>query len=82
MSLFIPKDHVVELLKYKGDVGLLTAISGWTAPRLPVTGFDLIKAGVEKGKRMTQVLTELTRLWKEADFEMTKEELMEAVTKL
>ena len=61
---------------------MLAAISGWTAPRLPVTGFDLIKAGVEKGKRMTQVLTELTKLWKEADFEMTKEELMEAVAEL
>ena len=70
---------MVELLKYKGDSSLLLSISNWTAPRLPVTGFDLIKAGVEKGKKMTAVLTELTKLWKESDFMMTKEELVEAI---
>jgi len=73
------KDHVMELLKYKGDASLLGCISNWTAPRLPVTGFDLIKAGVDKGKRMNAVLLELTRIWKESDFSMTKEELIDSV---
>ena len=72
----------MELLKYKGDAKLLCAISNWTAPRLPVTGFDLIKAGVEKGKKMTGVMLELTNLWKESDFMMTKDELIEAIPKL
>ena len=69
----------MELLKYKGDASLLGSISNWTAPRLPVTGFDLIKAGVDKGKRMNAVLLELTRIWKESDFSMTKEELIDSV---
>jgi len=76
------KENVMELLKYKGDAKLLCAISNWTAPRLPVTGFDLIKAGVEKGKKMTGVMLQLTNLWKESDFMMTKDELIEAIPKL
>ena len=75
----VKQEHVSELLKYKGDSALLSAIAGWTPPRLPVTGFDLIKAGVEKGKKMTTVMSQLTRLWKESDFAMTKEELVEAI---
>jgi len=75
------KDHVIEALKYKGDASLLVSIFNWTAPRLPVTGFDLIKAGVEKGKKMNAILLELTRLWKQSDFLMTKEELLDVIVK-
>ena len=72
---------MVETLKYKGDALLLLSITNWTAPRLPVTGFDLIKAGVEKGKKMNGILLELTKLWKKSDYVMTKEELIDIVVK-
>lgn len=73
------KHHVLELLKYRGDRDLLLGFQDWTPAKLPVTGFDLIKAGVEKGKKINLVLEQLTEKWKQSGFTMTTDDLLNCI---
>jgi len=67
-----------ELLKYVGGtvcLGQLRALS--ELEHFPVSGYDLMEAGVPKGPHFKHMLGHLYRMWKESDFKMSREELLE-----
>jgi poly(A) polymerase len=48
--------------------GMIALGDGWTAPAFPLTGDDVIKAGVPKGPMVGQVLREVEDWWIDHDF--------------
>lgn len=47
---------------------LLAMVESWERPTLPLTGDDVMKAGVPKGKEVGRVLAEVEDWWVDADF--------------
>jgi poly(A) polymerase len=43
-------------------------LQNWTAPRLPLTGGDLIDMGLDVGPQVAKMLQALERAWMEAGF--------------
>lgn len=59
-------------------------IEAWETPVFPVTGADLIAAGMQPGKQMGDTLMHLKRSWficLETGAKLTKEQILEAVPK-
>jgi len=52
---------------------------GWQAPTFPVTGKDLVKAGVPKGPGMGKALKALEALWVKSGFSTEKPQLLAAL---
>ena len=48
--------------------GMIALAEGWTAPAFPLTGEDVIAAGVPKGPMVGQVLREVEDWWVDHDF--------------
>jgi poly(A) polymerase len=48
--------------------GMIALAEGWRAPAFPLTGEDVIKAGVPKGPLVGQVLREVEDWWIDHDF--------------
>jgi poly(A) polymerase len=48
--------------------GMIALAEGWTAPAFPLTGEDVIAAGVPKGPMVGQVLREVEDWWIDHDF--------------
>ena len=59
--------------------GMIALAEGWTAPAFPITGDDVVKAGVPKGPMVGQVLREVEDWWIDHDF---IDDPMSAVEKL
>jgi poly(A) polymerase len=57
----------------------LKIIQKWDIPQLPVTGNDLMKAGVEEGPELGRKLTEIEDWWVENDFAPGKKECLARV---
>ena len=55
---------------------------GWTPPDFPLTGKDLIKAGVEPGEAMGKKLEALKALWIRSGFTVEKDKLLMALNLL
>ncbi|KAK7488682.1 hypothetical protein BaRGS_00020135 [Batillaria attramentaria] len=73
------KDRITELLKYRGEVKLLEEFRNWTPQRFPITGHDLFSKNVPKGPVFAKTLNELRQLWKESNYSMSKEELLDRI---
>ena len=69
--------YVLEVLKYRGDLKTYEDIESWPIPKFPISGKDLIAAGIRKDKKFGQVLNKCKEMWMESDFKMTKGELVE-----
>ena len=67
----------VELLRYQGKLDLMTELENWVIPKFPVIGHDLKNEGVPGGKSMNLVMQRLKNAWKESDFEMGRESLVQ-----
>ncbi|WP_371395960.1 CCA tRNA nucleotidyltransferase [Fretibacter rubidus] len=52
---------------------------GWTRPTFPLTGKDLIKAGVEPGEAMGKKMAALKALWVRSGFSVDKDKLLMAL---
>lgn len=50
------------------NLELLDAATYWRAPEFPITGDDLIKAGIQPGRNLGQKLKELEEKWIKSDF--------------
>jgi len=74
----ILKEDVKELLRYCGAMQLLDEFEQWVIPKFPINGNILIKY-VPMKKMIGSVLIELKRIWIDADFKLTAEQLMEHV---
>jgi len=71
--------YIDQVLKYRGELDLASQFSGWEIPRFPVTGNHLKEAGCPPGKIMSVVLDLLKQQWKESDFQMGMEILVEKI---
>jgi poly(A) polymerase len=56
---------------------LLPTAQGWTPPRFPLTGEEVMAAGVPEGPMVGQVLREVEAWWVENDFPDDKLALIE-----
>ncbi|KAK7103102.1 hypothetical protein V1264_018065 [Littorina saxatilis] len=73
------KDRISELLKYRGEAALLAEFQTWTPPRFPITGHDLFSKSVPKGPVFAKTLNDLRALWKESNYTLTKEDLLDRI---
>lgn len=69
------KEHVQELLIYKGDFVTLQAIMDWQVPKFPLSGKLLIQAGVPKGKNIGYYMNFAKEEWKKSNFTFDSDEL-------
>ncbi|XP_033633622.1 CCA tRNA nucleotidyltransferase 1, mitochondrial-like [Asterias rubens] len=74
--------YTLEVLKYRGEQELYEKLKEWEIPKFPVSGKDLIAAGVPKGRRFGEYLERLKERWMERNFETSREELLEMVQEL
>lgn len=55
----------------------LTVARSWTIPVFPVTGADLLRAGLSTGKTLGDTLAKLEQAWEADDYHPTKAQLLE-----
>ncbi|XP_018322908.1 CCA tRNA nucleotidyltransferase 1, mitochondrial [Agrilus planipennis] len=72
------KDYVIQVLKYNNSP-YIQDFESWIPPKFPVTGTMLKDYGVESGKFMGAVLSELKEIWAESKFNKTIDELLKDV---
>lgn len=74
-------DHAAQiLLSYAalhGGQADLFLVQNWTPPRFPLTGDDVMKAGVPAGPQVGAILKELERWWIGQDFQPGRVECLE-----
>ncbi len=71
------KDVFVRMLAYYlGEHAIADELKSKKKPVFPVTGKDLIGAGVKPGPDMGKILKKLERKWKDDGYKMSKEELL------
>ena len=70
---------VYALAKMQGKDAIANHIKKWEVPEFPVTGKDLISAGVKPGPNMGALLTKLRDEWKTKNYKPSKEELLSTV---
>jgi tRNA nucleotidyltransferase (CCA-adding enzyme) len=76
----IRKEHVFALAESRGRADLLQKLKSWTPPEFPVSGNDLIAAGVQAGPNMGRMLAQLRSTWEQSGFKLTQDELLKDVT--
>nr|XP_054766191.1 LOW QUALITY PROTEIN: CCA tRNA nucleotidyltransferase 1, mitochondrial-like [Lytechinus pictus] len=74
--------YVTEVLKYRGESQLLVDFRSWDVAKFPVTGKDLLAAGVPKGKGFGDVMEQVRQWWMDSDFKANKEELLERLREM
>lgn len=72
-----PLDHVVSMLEIAGEPSLARYAEQFQIPVFPVTGKDLMAAGMKPGPQMGQRLRRQENSWVMSRYTRTKEELME-----
>lgn len=72
----VPFKFIEELCALTTNPSVLKDIQNWNIPVFPVTGKDLIAAGMKPGPDMGRKLSSLRHLWIISDFSMTKDELL------
>ncbi len=68
--------YALEILKYHGDTLGHESIKSWTIPVFPLSGKDLIAAGIPKNKEFGKMLNQMREEWIESDFKLTKDKLL------
>ncbi|XP_011642739.1 CCA tRNA nucleotidyltransferase 1, mitochondrial [Pogonomyrmex barbatus] len=77
----IQQEYVKEILRYRGAVQLLDEFERWVIPKFPLNGGMLTKH-VPIRKMMNSVMNELKKIWIDANFELTEEQLMKHVSNI
>lgn len=72
----VRKDLMISLLTFTGQDDILREIESWEIPVFPVSGKDLINAGISPGPKMGAKLKFLKNAWADSGFELSKEELL------
>merc|ERR1712126_131470 len=73
------RKYIEEVMKYRGEEQLFQEWLLWEPPMFPVAGKDLISYDVPKGRTYSFVLEILKRHWKESDFKLSKDRLLELI---
>lgn len=74
-----PRDHIVSLCEIAGEPTLAQYVRDFQIPVFPVTGKDLLAAGMKPSPAMGQRLRSLKHAWVMSRFTSTKDQLMEIV---
>lgn len=69
--------YVSEVLKYRGESQMLVDFRSWDVAKFPLSGKDLLAAGVPKGRGLGGVMETVRQWWMDSDYKATKEELLE-----
>lgn len=72
-----PRDFVVSLAEQVGEPTLAQYARDFVIPTFPVTGKDLMAAGMQPGPMMGQRLSRMKEAWTYSRFVASKEDLME-----
>lgn len=75
----IPNEFVLELAHYFGRSDIIRDLKHWQVPVFPVSGNDLMKAGMRPGPNMGKALATMERKWKDSDYQLNKEELLRSI---
>lgn len=62
--------------------GLLQQAEGWEKPQFPLSGSDLMAAGLEAGPELGRHLKALEEVWVESNFNLEKDALLERLNSL
>ena len=73
----VPVDYVVALAEISGEPTLAQYARDFDVPTFPVTGKDLMAAGMQPGPAMGQRLSRMKEAWTYSRFVASKEDLME-----
>jgi len=72
----INQQWVTEWANMNRNGGMAKWLGEWKAPTFPVTGDDMIAAGVKPGKEMGDRLRSMKKSWQDSLFTMSKNDLM------
>lgn len=75
-------DRIAELLRYRGEADLLSEFLSWTPLHFPVSGRDLFSKNVPIGPVFLKTITALRQIWKESNYSMSKEELVNKIEEI
>jgi len=73
------KTIILEFIKYCGSMDLLQEFESCDYPKMPVTGPDLKEAEIPPGRAMGIISNMLKERWKDSNFQLGKEELLQVV---
>ena len=73
----VPADYVAALAEISGEPTLAQYARDFVVPTFPVTGKDLMAAGMQPGPAMGQRLSRMKEAWTYSRFVASKEDLME-----
>lgn len=73
----VDDEHVFGLLEAQNQDALVAQLREWDVPEFPVTGGDLVFAGMSPGPRMGDTLNELREMWEQSAFVLTRGQLLE-----
>jgi tRNA nucleotidyltransferase (CCA-adding enzyme) len=73
----VPKEFVAELAALQHNGKVAHEILSWQPAQFPITGNDLIKAGVKPGPQMGRILAQLKDMWIKSHYKLSKEELLQ-----
>ncbi|GAB1601507.1 CCA tRNA nucleotidyltransferase 1, mitochondrial-like isoform X1 [Argonauta hians] len=76
------KLYIIELLKYNGNRDLIKTFQEWDPPKFPVSGHDLLACKVPKGSLFQKIISKLKSIWKDSNYSMKKEDLLEMVEQI
>lgn len=78
-SAVVQLKTLLESVKDKDYVSynlMLKLAASWQPPIMPVSGNDLIAAGVSPGQKLGAQLYELEKIWEESNYKLSREELL------
>ncbi len=70
------RELVLELCRYCGRFDFFGTLERWEVPVVPVSGKDLLAAGMKSNPKLGLVLKSLRRAWMESGYCLSKEELI------
>jgi len=73
-------DYMVEAMRASGRPYSVAELENWEVPTFPVTGTDMINAGLTPGKEMGEQLKRMRNIWGRSGFTMTRDQLMATYT--
>ncbi len=65
------------LIEASGYARMLSFAEGWEKPQFPIDGSDLLELGAEKGPKLGALLKQLSNLWVESRFTLSRGALLE-----
>ena len=77
----VERSFVEELARYCDRMDCYLAVRDWTVPVMPLSGRDLMAAGVAKGAMVGIIKERMKSRWMESHYKLGREELLEMVVK-